>query len=244
MKKLILLITILIISSYLFIVFVSDNLIKNVLQKNISTSLNRNVSIEKLNINYFKGEADIKEIQLSNKEFAGYLINIKNIKVRLDAFSIFSNNILIRNILLKDIRVNYYFNYDGLKILDNVRSFQKDLGNKTSNSHSNKYFNIENLDAKNISLAVLSPDMNFEKTFTLNDMNFKNIGNANTSKNYKDILKEIFKDTMNTIEGKVLNDNILNELQNYNPKLIEDKVKQQINKKKDKLKNKLKELLN
>ena len=244
MKKLILLITILIVSSYLFIEFVSDNLIKNVLQKNISTSLNRNVSIEKLNINYFKGEADIKEIQLSNKEFAGYLINIKNIKVRLDAFSIFSNNILIRNILLKDIRVNYYFNYDGLKILDNVRSFQKDLGNKTSNSHSNKYFNIENLDTKNISLAVLSPDLNFEKTFTLNDMNFRNIGNANTSKNYKDILKEIFKDTMNMIEGKVLNGNILNELQNYNPKLIEDKVKQQINKKKDKLKNKLKELLN
>ena len=102
MKKLILLITILIISSYFFIVFVSDNLIKNVLQKNISTSLNRNVSIEKLNINYFKGEADIKEIQLSNKEFDGYLINIKNIKVRLDAFSIFSNNILIKNILLKD----------------------------------------------------------------------------------------------------------------------------------------------
>jgi len=244
MKKLILLITILIISSYLFIVFVSDNLIKNVLQKNISTSLNRNVSIEKLNINYFKGEADIKEIQLSNKEFAGYLINIKNIKVRLDPFSIFSNNILIKNILLKDIRVNYYFNYDGLKILDNVRSFQKDLSDKTSSSHSNKYFNIKNLDAKNISLAVLSPDLNFEKTFTLNDMNFRNIGNANTSKNYKDILKEIFKDTMNMIEGKVLNGNILNELQNYNPKLIEDKVKQQINKKKDKLKNKLKELLN
>ena len=244
MKKLILLITILIISSYLFIEFVSDNLIKNVLQNNISTSLNRNVSIEKLNINYFNGEADVKEIQLSNKEFDGYLINIKNIKVRLDPFSIFSNNILIKNILLKDIRVNYYFNYDGLKILDNVRSFQKDLSDKTSSSHSNKYFNIKNLDAKNISLAVLSPDINFEKTFSLNDMNFKNIGNTNTSKDYKDILKEIFRDAMNTIEGKVLNDNILNELQNYNPKLIEDKVKQQIDKKKDKLKNKLKELLN
>ena len=244
MKKLILLITILIISSYLFIEFVGDNLIKNVLQNNISTSLNRNVSIEKLNINYFNGEADVKEIQLSNKEFDGYLINIKNIKVRLDPFSIFSNNILIKNILLKDIRVNYYFNYDGLKILDNVRSFQKDLSDKTSSSHSNKYFNIKNLDAKNISLAVLSPDINFEKTFPLNDMNFRNIGNTNNSKDYKDILKEIFRDAMNTIEGKVLNDNILNELQNYNPKLIEDKVKQQIDKKKDKLKNKLKELLN
>ena len=158
--------------------------------------------------------------------------------------NIFSNNILIKNILLKDIRVNYYFNYDGLKILDNVRSFQKDLSDKTSSSHSNKYFNIKNLDAKNISLAVLSPDINFEKTFPLNDMNFRNIGNTNNSIDYKDILKEIFRDAMNTIEGKVLNDNILNELQNYNPKLIEDKVKQQIDKKKDKLKNKLKELLN
>ena len=181
---------------------------------------------------------------LSNKEFDGYLINIKSIKVSLDAFSIFSNNILIKNILLKDIKVNYYFNYDGLKILDNVRSFQKDLGDKTSNSHSNKFFNIENLDAKNISLAVLSPDMNFEKTFSLNDMNFRNVGNTNTSKDYKDILKEIFRDATNTIEGKVLNGNILNELQNYNPKLIEDKVKQKIKKKKDKLKNKLKGLLN
>ena len=56
---------------------------------------------------------------------------------------------------------------------------------------------------------MLSPDLNFEKTFSLNDMNFKNIGNTNTSKDYKDILKEIFRDAMNTIEGKVLNDNIL-----------------------------------
>ena len=123
MKKIILIITILIISSYFFIEFVSDNLVKNILQKNISSSLNRDVSIKKLNINYLNGEVDAKEIKLLNKEFDGYLVNIKNIKVSLDAFSIFSNNISINNILLKDISVNYYFSYDGLEILDNVKIF-------------------------------------------------------------------------------------------------------------------------
>ena len=150
MKKIILIITILIISSYFFIEFVSDNLVKNILQKNISSSLNRDVSIKKLNINYLNGKIDAKEIKLLNKEFDGYLVNIKDIKVSLDAFTIFSNNISINNILLKDISVNYYFSYDGLEILDNVNSFHKDLGNKKSNSQSNKYFTIENLDVKNV----------------------------------------------------------------------------------------------
>ena len=118
------------------------------------------------------------------------------------------------------------------------------MGNKKSNSQSNKYFTIENLDVKNISLSVLSPDLDFEKTFTLNDINLQNIGNTNNSKDYKNILKKVFKDTINTIQGKVLNNNFLNKLQNYDPKLMEDKVKQQLDKKKDKLKNKLKGLIN
>ena len=41
-------------SFYFFVEFIGDNLIKNILQKNISSSLNRNVSIEKLNINYLR----------------------------------------------------------------------------------------------------------------------------------------------------------------------------------------------
>ena len=73
---------------------------------------------------------------------------------------------------------------------------------------------------------------------------YKRQGNTNNSKDYKNILKKVFKDTINTIQGKVLNNNFLNKLQNYDPKLMEDKVKQQLDKKKDKLKNKLKGLIN
>ena len=79
-------------------------MIKNILQENISSTLNRDVSIEKLNINYLSGEASGKDISLLNKKFVGYLLKIDSIVVDLDAFSIFSNDIIINNVLLENIK--------------------------------------------------------------------------------------------------------------------------------------------
>ena len=67
-------------------------------------------------------------------------------------------------------------------------------------------------------------------------MNFNNIGNTNQSKNYKDVLKEVFNDTVDIVKEKVLSGNILDKLENFNPEEIENKIK-------DKLKNKLKKLI-
>ena len=226
----------LIITLYLLIEFIGDRLIKNVLQNNISSALNREVSIENLNIDYLSGEANAKEISLLNKNFEGFFVKIENVKVELDAFSIFSNDVIINNVLLDDIKVNYYFRFADQIIDDNVRSLKKDLENKTSYSDSNKYFNIKNLDAKNISLSALSPDLDIEKTLTLKDMNFKNVGNTSDSKNYKDILKGVFNNTIELVKEKIFNENFLDKLENFDPKQIENKVK-------DKLKNKLKKLI-
>ena len=237
MKKFLSIIIILPICFYLFIEFIGDRFIKNILQNNISSSLNREVSIEKLNIDYLSGEADAKGIKLLNKKFEGYLVNIESVKVNLDAFSIFSNNIIINDVLLKDISVNYYFDYAEQKIIDNVRSLQDDLTYRTSSSESNKYFNIQNLDVKNISLSILSPDFNIDKTFSLKDMSFNNIGNTKKSNDYKDTLKKVFNETVDTIKEKIINNIFLDKIQNFNTEDLEDKVK-------DKLKNKLKNLIN
>ena len=236
MKKFLSLIIIFIISFYILIEFVGDKLIKNILESNISASLNRDVSIDKLNIDYLNGQADAKGINLLNKNFDGYLVRIDSIKVDLDAFSIFSNDVIINDVLLDNIKVNYYFNFSDQIISDNVRSLEQELKNKTSYSNSNKYFNIKSLNAKNISLSAKSPSLNFEKTINLNDMNFNNIGNTNQSKNYKDVLKEVFNDTVDLVKEKVVSGNILDKLENFNPEEIENKVK-------DKLKNKLKKLI-
>jgi len=237
MKKFLFTLLIIVFSIYFLVEFIGDRLIKNILQENISSTLNRDVSIEKLNINYLSGEASGKDISLLNKKFDGYLLKIDSIVVDLDAFSIFSNDIIINNVLLENIKVNYFFNFSEQIISDNVRSLKEDLENKNTYSKSNKYFNIKNLDAKNISLSASSPNLNIEKTIRLDDMNFNNIGNTSESKDYKDILKDVFIDTTEIIKEKIFNENFLERLENFDPNQFEDKVK-------DKLKNKLKKLIN
>ena len=237
MKKFLFTLLIIVFSIYFLVEFIGDRLIKNILQENISSTLNRDVSIEKLNINYLSGESSGKDISLLNKKFDGYLLKIDSIVVDLDAFSIFSNDIIINNVLLENIKVNYFFNFSEQIISDNVRSLKEDLENKNTYSKSNKYFNIKNLDAKNISLSASSPNLNIEKTIRLDDMNFNNIGNTSESKDYKDILKDVFIDTTEIIKEKIFNENFLERLENFDPNQLEDKVK-------DKLKNKLKKLIN
>ena len=237
MKKFLFTLLIIVFSIYFLVEFIGDRLIKNILQENISSTLNRDVSIEKLNINYLSGEASGKDISLLNKKFDGYLLKIDSIVVDLDAFSIFSNDIIINNVLLENIKVNYFFNFSEQIISDNVKSLKEDLENKNTYSKSNKYFNIKNLDAKNISLSASSPNLNIEKTIRLDDMNFNNIGNTSESKDYKDILKDVFIDTTEIIKEKIFNENFLERLENFDPNQLEDKVK-------DKLKNKLKKLIN
>ena len=68
-------------------------------------------------------------------------------------------------------------------------------------------------------------------------MNFNNIGNTSESKDYKDILKDVFIDTTEIIKEKIFNENFLERIENFDPNQLEDKVK-------DKLKNKLKKLIN
>ena len=219
-------------------------MIKNILENNISSSLNRDVTIEKLNIDYLSGKASAKNITLLNKKFDGYLIGIESINVNLDTYSIFSNNILINDVLLNNIKLNYHFNFSDQKINDNLKSLQKDLKYENTNSESNKYFNIRNLEAKNISLSVLSPELNVEKTFAISDIKLNDIGNTKNSKDYKDALKKIFNDTVYNVKNKVLNDNFLDKLYELDTDLVEEKIKEKLNLNKDKIKNKLKGLIN
>ena len=237
MKKFLSIIAIFTLSFYILVEFIGDRLIKNILEDNISSSLNREVSIKKLSIDYLSGEARANNIKILNKKFKGNLAEVDFVKVNLDTFSIFSNDILINDIQLNNINLNYYFKFSDRITSDNLRNLQQDLEFKNTDSQSSKYFNIKNLDAKNINLAVLSSDFDFEKIFSINDMNFKDIGNTKDSKNYKDILKKVFKDMVVDVREKIMSNNLLDAVKNLDIKQIEDKVK-------DKLKNKLKGLIN
>ena len=70
----------------------------------------------------------------------------------------------------------------------------------------------------------------------MNDLFFQNIGNTNQSKNYKDVLNQVFNNTVNLVKEKILSGNILDKLENFNPEEIENKVKEKLKKKLKKLK--------
>ena len=62
MKKIFYFIILLILSVYILSEFIGDKFIKGVVEKNISSTLDRKIKIESLNISYLKGEAIVQNI--------------------------------------------------------------------------------------------------------------------------------------------------------------------------------------
>ena len=245
MKRLIFLI-VLIVVFYVISEFVGDRIIKGIVEKNISNSLDRETKIQSLKINYFKGEAIAENIKLNNKNFSNDLLFIEDAYVKLKSSSIFSNNVEIYSVDLKGINLNYFFNLKNAKINDNVRSLSKTLKEGRGKSNSTKYFNIEKLTIQNINLSVNSPELKIKDKILLNNLEFKNVGNKQTSNNYKDVIRDFVNQTITTVKSKVLKGNIQEKLEvikNIDEDLIKKTIKEKLNINKDQLKNKLKKLI-
>ena len=245
MKKLIFLILLTIVF-FIFSEFISDKIIKGIVEKNISNSLDRETKIENLKINYLKGEAIAKNIQLNNKNFSKDLLSIEDVYVKLKSSSIFSNNVEIYIVDLKNINLNYYFNLKNAKINDNVRSLNKTLKEGSGRSTSTKYFNIEKLTAQNINLSVNSPELKIKDKISLNNLEFENVGNTQNSNNYKVIIREFVNQTISTVKSNVFKGNLQDKLsiiQNIDENMIKKTLREKLNINKDQIKDKLKKLI-
>ena len=228
---------------YILSEFVGDKIIKGVLETNISNVLDRETTIENLKINYRNGDAEIYGLQVKNKNFDGNLLNLDKAYLKLDTSSIFSNNVEIESVVLDGIKLNYYFNIEYTMVNDNVRSLEATLESESGQSTSNKYFNIKKLNAKNIILSVNSDELKINKNISLQNLEFEDIGNTPNSKNYKTILRDFAKQTIETVKKKVLSGNLQNKLKNIDENKIKEKIRKELDKNKNKLKNKLKKLI-
>ena len=247
MKKILFFVLFLAISIFILSEFVGDKIIKGILEKNISSSIDRKTEINDLKISYLKGEAVIKKISVNNKNFPNQLLTIDNAFIKLKSSSIFSNIVEISSVELDGIEFNYYFNLKKAKINDNVKSLNKSIDSNDNESSSSKQFNIEKLNIKNIALSVNSPDLKISQTVSLKNMEFNNVGNTQKSKSYKTIIKDFSKDAAETVKKKFLKSNVkekIDKLKDINEEKVKDKIKKGLEKNKDKLKDKLKKLIN
>ena len=228
---------------YILSEFVGDKIIKSALETNLSNILDRETNIESLKINYRNGDAEIYGLQIKNKNFGGNLLNLEKAYLKLNTSSIFSNNVEIESVILDGINLNYYFNIEYTMVNDNVRSLEETLKTGSGKSTSTKYFNIKKLIAKNIVLSVISDEPKINKNISLKNLEFENIGNTPKSKNYKTVLRDFAKQTIETVKKKILSGNLQNKLQNIDEDKIKEKIKNELDKNKNMLKNKLKKLI-
>ena len=250
MKKIFYLIIFLISSVNILSEFIADKYIKGIVEKNISSTLDRKVEIGSLNISYLKGKAIVENIKLYNKDFADKLLNINNIHIKLNALSIFSNVIEIDRVEIEGLNLNYFFKLKKTKVYDNIRSLNKTLKKREGQPSNNKYFNINELNVNNIVVSVNSAELNINQQILLTNLKFTNIGNTEKSNDYKKVLKDFMDQTIMTVKSKVLNVNLKNKLKvikNIDEDVIKKTIKEKLdfNKDilKDKLKNKLKKLI-
>ena len=246
MKKLLSILIFLILIIYVLVEFVGDSIVKGSLESNLSNSLGREIKIDSLSIGYLGGKANIKNLQIQNKEFPGKLLTINNAFAKLNTSSIFSDKIEIDQITLDGINLNYYFNVNkSLKVNDNVKSLKENL-NKGSSNSSSKEFIIKKLDVKNIKISANSEKLNINQQISLKDMSFENIGNTKDSKDYKTVLKDTFDKAFKSVKNKVLSGNVgntLDKIKSIDEEKIKEKIKKELYENKDKVKDKLKKLL-
>lgn len=248
MKKLISILIIIFLIIYVLVEFIGDIIIKSSLESNLSNSLKRETKIDDLSIGYLSGKAEIKNLKISNKDFPGILLEIKNASAKLSTTSIFSNRIEIDEIILDGIDLNYYFNLNrNLKVEDNVKSIQENLKKSDKKASSSKEFIVKKLDLNNFKITANSENLNFNQQISLKDMSFNNVGNTEDSKNYKTVLKDLFDKALKSVKNKALSgdfSNSLDKIKNIDEQKIKEKIKKEIDANKDKVKNKLKKLFN
>ena len=229
MKKILLSIVSLLIISTIFLILFRDLIVKKTFESILSNNLNRVVEINSFDVGYLNGEVNLEKIEINNKNFPGKLLIIDKAFAQLDAMSFYEDTIKIDNILLDGVNINYFSNIN-MRVNNNFNSLKRTLENNNrqlSKSNSKKFL-IKQLDIKNIQVSATSLELNLKHKVVLNDMKFTNLGNANGSKNYNILAREIIEIANREIKEKIA-------IGAVDEEVIKDKIKEQLKKKFKKL---------
>ena len=213
-----------------FVAFFSDVIIKKNLEGILSKNINRSVEIADFNVSYLSGEINLEKIEINNKDFPGKLLVVDQAFAKLDLFSFYKDVIVIDNIMLDGINLNYYFDIANIS-KSNFTSLKRTLENKKSLNEKpdDTKFLVKQLDIKEINVSASSSKLNLSQTIKLSDMKFENLGNTKESKNYKAIAKKTIDKAYKELKGKLTSGA-------FDQNLIKNKIK-------DELKNKFKKIL-
>lgn len=243
-KKIIILSVVFLSIVFLILDFLSyrvDKIVKNLIIDQGNQALGQQVSVGKIDTSILGSSIKISNIEIKN--LGGFknknIIQIKNINANFVLTSLFKDTIVIKDINIDGATLYYEVLINNKEVKDNVSSFKpalknpagsstkeievsKELESKNQSKKKNKDFLINELTINNTKINASSEFLDINKDITLNKMSFNNVGTAEKSTKFKEVLQIIFANVLLNINNEVIQGDLKNK--------IKDKVKNLKNK--------------
>jgi uncharacterized protein involved in outer membrane biogenesis len=244
-KKIIILSVVFLSLTFLILDFLSyrvDKIVKNLIIDQGNQALGQQVSVGKIDTSILGSSIKISNIEIKNLD--GFknknIIQIKNINANFVLTSLFKDTIVIKDINIDGATLYYEVLINNNKeVKDNVSSFKpalknpsgasvkeieasKELESKNQSKKKNKEFLINQLTINNAKINASSEFLDINKDINLNKMSFNNVGTAEKSTKFKEVLQMVFANVLLNINNEVIQGDLKNK--------IKDKVKNLKNK--------------
>jgi uncharacterized protein involved in outer membrane biogenesis len=243
-KKIIILSVVFLSIVFLILDFLSyrvDKIVKNLIIDQGNQALGQQVSIGKIDTSILGSSIKISNIEIKNLD--GFknknIIQIKNINANFVLTSLFKDTIVIKDINIDGATLYYEVLINNKEVKDNVSSFKpalknsvgssakeieasKEIESKNQSKKKTKDFLINQLTINNTKLNAFSEFLDINKDITLNKMSFNNVGTAEKSTKFKEVLQMVFANVLLNINNEVIQSDLKNK--------IKDKVRNLKNK--------------
>ena len=243
-KKLIILSVVFLSLAFLILDFLSyrvDKIVKNLIIDQGTQALGQQISVGKIDTSILGSSIKISNVEIKNLD--GFknknIIQIKNINVNFAFTSLFKDTIVINDINIDGATLYYEVLINNKEVKDNVSLFKPALKNSASSSSKeieaskelepknqskkkNKDFLINQLTINNTKINAFSEFLDINKDINLNKMSFNNVGTAEKSTKFKEVLQMVFANVLLNINNEVIQGDLKNK--------IKDKVKNLKNK--------------
>ena len=243
-KKIIILSVVFLSLTFLILDFLSyriDKIVKNLIIDQGNQALGQQISIGKIDTSILGSSIKISNIEIKNLD--GFknknIIQIKNINANFVLTSLFKDTIVIKDINVDGATLYYEVLINNKEVKDNVSSFKpalkntsgasvkeievfKELEFKNQSKKKNKEFLINQLTINNTKINASSEFLDINKDINLNKMSFNNVGTAEKSTKFKEVLQMVFANVLLNINNEVIQGDLKNK--------IKDKVKNLKNK--------------
>jgi len=233
-KKIIILSVVFLSLTFLILDFLSyrvDKIVKNLIIDQGNQASGQQISVGKIDTSILGSSIKISNIEIKNLD--GFknknIIQIKNINANFVLTSLFKDIIVIKDINIDGATLYYEVLINNKEVKDNVSSFKpalknpsgasvkeieasKELESKNQSKKKNKEFLINQLTINNAKINASSEFLDINKDINLNKMSFNNVGTAEKSTKFKEVLQMVFANVLLNINNEVIQGDLKNKI--------------------------------